>query len=83
MQGLTAPAQSQQRYALAIHGGAGVINSSKTEWLADAKVGLEASLKAGQAVLASGGSALDAVVAAVMCMEDDPHFNAGAFWASK
>jgi hypothetical protein len=60
-----------------------VINSSKTEWLEDAKRGMEASLTAGQAVLASGGSALDAVVAAVMCMEDDPHFNAGAASADK
>lgn len=65
------------RWALAIHGGAGVINSNNEEWLADAKRGLAAALTAGQSVLASGGSAIDAVVAAVMCMEDDPHFNAG------
>jgi len=32
---------------------------------------------AGWAVLAVGGSALDAVVAAVAVLEDDPHFNAG------
>jgi beta-aspartyl-peptidase (threonine type) len=28
-------------------------------------------------VLAEGGSALDAVEAAVVLLEDDPHFNAG------
>jgi beta-aspartyl-peptidase (threonine type) len=32
---------------------------------------------AGWAVLAAGGSALDAVIAAVVVLEDDPHFNAG------
>lgn len=73
---------SMERWSLAIHGGAGVINSSKTEWLDDAKRGLEASLRAGQAVLSSGGSAIDAVVAAVMSLEDDPHFNAGAISSS-
>jgi hypothetical protein len=73
----TMAAGGEQRWALAIHGGAGVINSTNTEWLDDAKRGLEASLRAGEAVLASGGSAMDAVVAAVESMENDPHFNAG------
>lgn len=39
--------------------------------------GLEDSLKAGWAVLAGGGSALDAVEAAVISLEDFPLFNAG------
>lgn len=39
--------------------------------------GLAAALEAGAAVLAAGGSALDAVTAAVVALEDDPHFNAG------
>jgi beta-aspartyl-peptidase (threonine type) len=39
--------------------------------------GLTRSLEAGQAVLTCGGSAVDAVVAAVMQLEADPHFNAG------
>ena len=34
-------------------------------------------MEAGRAVLAVGGSALDAVTAAVVALEDDPHFNAG------
>jgi beta-aspartyl-peptidase (threonine type) len=38
---------------------------------------LEASLRAGAAILAAGGSALDAVEAAVMSMEDDEAFNCG------
>lgn len=39
--------------------------------------GLQKSLDAGHEVLKSGGSALDAVVAAVVILENDPHFNAG------
>jgi beta-aspartyl-peptidase (threonine type) len=41
------------------------------------EVGLAAALDAGIAVLAAGGSALDAVEVAVVALEDDPHFNAG------
>lgn len=66
-----------KQWALGIHGGAGVINSTNQVWLSDAEKGLEASLRAGEAVLAVGGSAIDAVVAAVACLENDPHFNAG------
>lgn len=69
--------EPQTGWTLAVHGGAGVINSTNKAWLQDAERGLEASLRAGEAVLACGGSAIDAVVAAVMAMEDDPHFNAG------
>jgi isoaspartyl peptidase/L-asparaginase-like protein (Ntn-hydrolase superfamily) len=39
--------------------------------------GLRDALASGHAVLAGGGSALDAVTAAVMSLEDDPLFNAG------
>ena len=35
------------------------------------------ALDAGSAILARGGSAVDAVVAAVRVLEDDPYFNAG------
>jgi len=41
------------------------------------EAGLAAALDAGVAILAAGGSALDAVEAAVVVLEDDPHFNAG------
>jgi len=41
------------------------------------EAGLAAALDTGIAVLAQGGSALDAVAAAVVALEDDPHFNAG------
>lgn len=65
--------------ALAIHGGCGVmakLDLSEEEWEA-ARADLAASLRAGWAVLQAGGSAVDAVEAAVVVMEDSPHFNAG------
>jgi len=44
---------------------------------AGARDGLGRALDAGSAVLSTGGTALDAVEAAVRVLEDDPHFNAG------
>ena len=41
------------------------------------RAGVRAAAAAGHAILARGGSALDAVVAAVRVLEDDPEFNAG------
>ncbi|SFB31050.1 beta-aspartyl-peptidase (threonine type) [Rhizobium sp. NFR07] len=67
------------KIALAIHGGCGVmakLDLSETDW-AEARRDLGLSLKAGWAVLSAGGTALDAVEAAVVVMEDSPHFNAG------
>ncbi|MBN7804366.1 isoaspartyl peptidase/L-asparaginase [Agrobacterium rosae] len=67
------------KIALAIHGGCGVmakLSLTEAEWEA-ARVDLGHALKAGWAVLQANGSALDAVQAAVVVMEDSPHFNAG------
>ena len=57
-----------------VHGGAGVIVPERHERL---KAGCRAAAAAGKAVLDRGGSALDAVVAAVRVLEDDPEFDAG------
>lgn len=67
------------KFSLAIHGGAGTIlkENMTAEREAAYHAGLRRSLEAGHAVLAAGGAALDAVVAAVCVMEDDPLFNAG------
>lgn len=65
------------RWALALHGGAGTIARSSAEAEAPYHAGLRAALAAGEAVLAQGGSALDAVVATVVALEDCPLFNAG------
>jgi len=62
-------------YALAIHGGAGA--HPRSPHAAGVQQGLRESLAAGESVLARGGSALDAVVAAVRVLEASPWFNAG------
>jgi len=66
-------------FAIAIHGGAGTLSrkdmSSTQE--AEYRAGLEEALNAGYAVLSRGGSSLDAAVAAVRVLEDNPLFNAG------
>lgn len=74
-----AAAQEAPRWSFAIHGGAGVIerDSLTPEQDAAYRAALHRALEAGSAVLAGGGSALDAVQAAIELMEDDPLFNAG------
>ena len=64
---------------LAIHGGAGTLNrqAMTPEQEAAYHQALAEILRAGQALLAGGGSALDAVSLAVDMLEDCPLFNAG------
>nr|AHZ45671.1 asparaginase [uncultured bacterium] len=66
-------------FALAIHGGAGVIDRSLMtgDLQAAYRKALEDVLETGRRILADGGTSLDAVVAAVAAFEDDPLFNAG------
>lgn len=66
-------------WTLMIHGGAGSMSRDDLSPQEDARgrAGLQSALDAGCAILASGGTALDAVEAAVKILEDDPHFNAG------
>lgn len=67
------------KFALAIHGGCGVmakLDLTEQEWQ-EARRDLGRALEAGYAILAAGGKAIDAVQAAVVVMEDSPHFNAG------
>ncbi|QDP97137.1 isoaspartyl dipeptidase with L-asparaginase activity [Microlunatus elymi] len=68
----------QGRYQLAVHGGAG----GRIHELADQERhafedGLSRAYAAGETVLADGGTATDAVCAAICVLEDDPLFNAG------
>ncbi|GAA4009232.1 isoaspartyl peptidase/L-asparaginase [Sphingomonas swuensis] len=63
-------------WSLVVHGGSGALELS-TEEEAAGRAGLNAALDAGEAVLKGGGSAVDAVEAAVRVLEDDPAFNAG------
>jgi L-asparaginase / beta-aspartyl-peptidase len=64
---------------LVIHGGAGTITRAgmTAEMERQYREALEQALLAGHAVLARGGSSLDAVEAAIRPMEDSPLFNAG------
>jgi beta-aspartyl-peptidase (threonine type) len=62
-------------YVLAIHGGAGTILPGADE--APYHAALRSAIAAGEAVLAGGGSALDAVSRAVQELEDCILFNAG------
>lgn len=66
-------------FSLAIHGGAGVPHRKDMtpEREAACHAALEWVLKSGEAVLSRDGSALDAVTAAVLALEDEPLFNAG------
>ncbi|GAX84286.1 hypothetical protein CEUSTIGMA_g11708.t1 [Chlamydomonas eustigma] len=68
---------NELRWSIAIHGGAGAISTADTVFLKEAEEGLEKALSKGSQVLSSGGSALEAVEAAVSALEDDPSFNAG------
>ncbi|CAN5860447.1 isoaspartyl peptidase/L-asparaginase [soil metagenome] len=60
--------------AIVVHGGAGNVPPERHDRLRSA---VRAAAAAGHAILARGGSALDAVVAAVRVLEDDPELNAG------
>ncbi len=64
---------------LVIHGGAGNITPAimNAEQEAQYSAGLRAALDAGYGLLAAGGAAANAVVAAITVLEDNPLFNAG------
>ena len=65
--------------AIGLHGGCGTLSlnlQTEAEW-AESRAHMASALRAGWRILRAGGSALDAVQAAVVVMEDSPHFNAG------
>lgn len=74
-----ASVSNKKRPVIAIHGGAGAITRAsmsaekEQHYLAE----LERIVSSGQAILAAGGSALDAVTEAVRLLEECPLFNAG------
>jgi beta-aspartyl-peptidase (threonine type) len=70
---------TQANWSLAIHGGAGTLSPDTitADEEADVRAALLGARAAGAAILAGGGSALDAVEAAVRALEDAPQFNAG------
>src|SRR5258706_1097090 len=60
--------------ALIAHGGAGNWRSGSEQEAVD---GMKAAVEKGRAILMAGGSALDAVCATAVVLEDNPIFNAG------
>src|SRR5467141_1269796 len=71
---LALPLSSTMTPSLIVHGGAWDIPDESVD---ACKAGCQRALAAGWSVLNSGGSALDAVEAAVIVLEDDPVFDAG------
>lgn len=65
---------NSQNFSLIVHGGAWSIPDAA---VADCRAGITRALERGREVLAKGGSALDAVEAAVIVLEDDVTFDAG------
>ncbi|KEO88513.1 asparaginase [Erythrobacter longus] len=67
------------KWSIAIHGGAGTIlpENITPEQRVAYEAALQEALDAGTEVLKNGGSAMDAVKAAIIPMEDNPLFNAG------
>lgn len=66
-------------FSIAIHGGAGTILPEQMSEALSTEIrhDLEKSVRAGHQILARGGDAVAAVVAAVKVLEDSPNFNAG------
>ena len=65
--------------AIGLHGGCGALAhdlQSAEDW-AESRQHMADALRAGWHILRLGGSALDAVQATVVVLEDSPHFNAG------
>lgn len=73
------PDAQPPRWSLAIHGGAGTIQREDMTDERDSqyRAALQTALDAGAAILADGGTAEDAVIAAILVLEDDARFNAG------
>ena len=69
----------KQEWAIVIHGGAGnmTLESLTPELDKEYRAALQVALNTGKQILASGGSALDAVEQTIRTMEDNPLFNAG------
>jgi len=66
-------------FSIAVHGGAGTLvkGMMTSELEANYKTSLKSALDRGYTILNNGGSATEAVEAAVVILEDSPLFNAG------
>lgn len=71
--------QDNGSFGIVIHGGAGtILKSQMTDSMEQAyEAKLEESIRAGHEILERGGTALEAIKASIVIMEDSPLFNAG------
>ncbi len=76
---MTAPAAARPEYVIVLHGGAGVFEAKDfpDEKRAAYHAALRHALLAAESRLKAGGTAVDAVEAAIKPLEDSPLFNAG------
>ena len=78
--GISSPSSKSQSGTkiptLVIHGGTSGLGLTKREFAVRRRV-MDEALLAGRDVLMKGGTATDAVIAAIVVMEDSPEFNAG------
>lgn len=72
-------AQPARKYAMVIHGGAGVMDRKEMtpEMQNEYITVLNQALHIGDSVLANGGTCMDAVEQTIVILEDSPLFNAG------
>ena len=72
------PASARDRWAIAIHGGAGTMNPDGDQARLRAyKDAMASALALGEGMIAEGAAALDVCEAVVRSLEDNPMFNAG------
>ncbi len=76
---LSLSGQSQKKYTIVIHGGAGVMSKELINETArsEYKAKLNEALELGNKMLAEGATATDVVVKVINIMENSPLFNAG------
>ncbi|MEM1263220.1 MAG: isoaspartyl peptidase/L-asparaginase [Pseudomonadota bacterium] len=76
---LASPLAGADDFAIAVHGGAGTIERAdlNADQERQIRLTLETALRAGHQRLENGASAVDAIEAAIVILEDSPFFNAG------
>jgi len=76
---LVSSLSAQEKYAIVIHGGAGVMSKERMneEARAEYKAKLNEALQLGEKMLKEGAAATDVVVKVINVMEDSPLFNSG------
>jgi len=71
--------EEEANWSIAIHGGAGTIDRDKITPEKDTEIraALNKALTIGSDILKDGGTAMDAITATIVSLENNPNFNAG------